>query len=194
MRLDNPNLWRWLIETPWLVFITYWVISGFRTRRNASTESAGSRSSFLLIEIPGYILLFSETARAGILGQSILPRTLAIAVTGVALTWIGIGLAVWARWHIGEYWSARITIKEDHKLIRSGPYARLRHPIYSGLDLAVIGSVLLINEWGCLLGAFLVILGYVIKARKEEAMLSARFGEAFQEHCRHTGFLLPKFS
>ena len=96
-------------------------------------------------------------------------------------------MALWARWHLRQYWSARITIKEDHKLIRTGPYARLRHPIYSGLDLAAIGSAIAIDRWRCVMGIFLIILGYWIKA-----MLTAQFGAEFQEHCRHTGFLLPR--
>ncbi len=184
--------WRYLIEGPWIVFIAYWVMGAMKTRRTESREPVASRVSFLVWEIAGYVLLFSETARVGLLGGRMVPRTWTMAATGVALTWIGIGLAVWARRHLGEYWSARITIKEDHKLIRTGPYARLRHPIYSGIDLAVIGSALAIDQWGCLLGVVLIIAGYWRKARKEEAMLSAQFGDAFREHCRHTGFLLPK--
>ena len=192
MTADDPNFWRYLTATPWLIFLAYWVISSFRTRQTAGKESAASRSSFLLFEIPGYILLFSERARIGVWGQPMFHQTLAIAVTGVAFTWLGLALAIWARWHIGEYWSARVTIKEDHKLIRSGPYARLRHPIYSGLDLAAIGMALLVDEWGCLVGLALIVVGYVLKAKKEERMLAAQFGEVFQEHCRHTGFLFPK--
>ncbi len=138
------------------------------------------------------MLLFSDDAEIGILGQRIFPRTYALGVAGVALTWAGITLALWARWHLGQYWSARITLKEDHQLIRTGPYKYFRNPIYSGLILASIGGALAIDRWRCLVGVILITLGYWIKARKEEAMLSVQFGEAFQEHCRHTGFLFPK--
>jgi len=186
------TIWRYLIEGPWIVFIVYWIISALKTRRTASKEPFASRLSFLVWELAGYLLLFDGSLRVGFLGERMIPRTWALAGAGVAFVWIGIGLAIWARRHLGEYWSARVTIKEDHKLIRSGPYARLRHPIYSGLDLAVIGSALAIDEWGCLIGVVLIIVGYGIKAKREEAMLSAQFGDAFQEHCRHTGFLLPK--
>jgi protein-S-isoprenylcysteine O-methyltransferase Ste14 len=105
----------------------------------------------------------------------------------------GIGTALWARYHLGQYWSARITLKEDHKLIRTGPYAYLRHPIYSGLDLAAIGSALAIDRWRCVLGVALIVLGYVIKARREESLLAAQFGEAFTEHCKLAGFLIPRW-
>jgi protein-S-isoprenylcysteine O-methyltransferase Ste14 len=184
--------WRYLIEGPWIVFVSYWAVGALKTRRTERTESSGSRYGILFIEIAGFVLLFMDEAEIGILGDRFLPRIYALGVTGVALTWAGIALALWARWHLGQYWSARITIKEDHKLIRTGPYARLRHPIYSGLDLAAIGSALAIDRWRCVAGVFLIILGYWIKARREEAMLTAQFGGEFQEHCRHTGFLFPR--
>jgi len=183
--------WRYLIEVPWIIFVAYWAVGALKTRRTERKESFASRYGILLLEIIGFVLLFSDDAGIGVLGHRVIHRSYALAVTGVALTWAGIALALWARWHLGQYWSARITIKEDHKLIRTGPYARLRHPIYSGLDLAAIGSALAIDQWRCVLGVCLIILGYVIKAKREEAMLRAQFGADFQEHCRHTGFLLP---
>jgi protein-S-isoprenylcysteine O-methyltransferase Ste14 len=69
----------------------------------------------------------------------------------------------------------------------------LRHPIYSGLVLATIGSAVVIDAWRCVLGTCLVLVGYCFKAKKEEAMLSLQFGEAFCEHQKHTGFLMPRF-
>jgi protein-S-isoprenylcysteine O-methyltransferase Ste14 len=185
--------WRYLIEGPWIVFVVYWAVGALKTRRTERTESFASRYGILFIEIAGFVLLFSDDAEIGILGQRVIPHTGDLRLAGVTLTWAGIALALWARWHLGQYWSARITIKEDHKLIRTGPYASLRHPIYSGLDLAAIGSAVAIDRWRCVAGVCLIILGYWIKARREEAMLTAQFGAEFQEHCRHTGFLFPRF-
>ncbi len=122
-----------------------------------------------------------------------MPRNLVGPLAGTVLIWMGIGLAIWARYHLAEYWSARVTIKEDHQLIRTGPYARLRHPIYSGLVLAAIGSALVIDRWRCVFGVCLVLIGYCFKAKKEEAMLTQQFGDAFREHQKHTGFLIPRF-
>lgn len=183
---------KYLVEGPWIVFVIYWSIGALKTRRTAKKESFASRYGILFIEIAGFALLFMSETEFGLLGRRIIPRTYVLVVTGVALTWAGIALALWARWHLGQYWSARITIKEDHKLIRTGPYARLRHPIYSGLDLAATGSALALDRWRCVAGVCLIILGYWIKARREEAMLTAQFGAGFEEHCRHTGFLLPR--
>jgi len=185
-------IWRYLIEGPWIVFVAYWAAGALKTRRTVSQESFVSRYGILLLEIIGFALLFSDAAEIGVLGHRVLHRTYALAVAGVVLTWIGIAIALWARWHLGQFWSARVTLKEDHKLIRTGPYACFRHPIYSGIDLAAVGGALAIDQWRCVVGVGLIILGYWIKARKEESMLAAQFGEAFKEHCRHTGFLIPR--
>ena len=186
-------IWRYLIEGPWIVFGGYWVASALKTRRTVSQESSASRFRFLFLELLGFVLLFSELAEGGVLGHRVVHRTYALAVAGVALTWVGLALALWARWHLGQYWSARITLKEGHELIRTGPYAYFRHPIYSGIDLAALGTALVIDRWRCVVGVGLIVLGYCLKARKEESLLAAQFGEAFKEHCRETGFLFPKF-
>jgi protein-S-isoprenylcysteine O-methyltransferase Ste14 len=185
-------LWRYLIEGPWIVFAVYWTIGALKTRRTAKKESFTARYGVVAIEAVGFYLLLSHNGQIGILGRSVVPRTFDPRVIGIVLLWAGIGLALWARWHLGQYWSGRITIKEDHKLIRTGPYSRLRHPIYTGLDLAVIGTAIEIDQWRAAAAVCVVILGFVIKAKREEAMLAAEFGDAFVEHCRSTGFLLPK--
>jgi len=191
--VQQSMIWDYLIEAPWIVFVAYWAVGALKTPRTVSRESFAWRYGILFLEILGFVLLFKDATGIGVLGHRVVNRTYALAVTGVALTWIGIAIALWARWHLGQYWSARVTIKEDHKLIRTGPYTYFRHPIYSGIDLAAIGGALAIDQWRCVAGVGLIVLGYWIKARKEESMLVAQFGEEFREHCRHTGFLIPKF-
>ncbi len=191
--MTTKEVFRLLVEFPWIVFVIYWIVGALKTRATREKESFTSRFAVLSIEIVGYGLIFSGSTGIGFLGTRVLPRTMASVVAGVVLTWTGIGLAIWARYHLAEYWSARVTIKEGHQLIRTGPYARLRHPIYSGLILATFGSALAIDEWRCVLGLCLVLAGYCLKARKEEAMLSRQFGDAFREHQKHAGFLIPRF-
>jgi protein-S-isoprenylcysteine O-methyltransferase Ste14 len=190
--MRTEDVFRVLIEFPWVVFLIYWFMGAIKTRPTRLRESFAYRCSILLIEVAGFVLLFADSAGIGWLGNKFLPRTLASALLGVALTWLGVGLAIWARYHLAEYWSARITLKEDHQLIRTGPYSRLRHPIYSGVILAAIGSALLIDKWRGVVGVCLVVIGYCLKAGKEEKMLSQQFGNAFQEHREHTGFLIPR--
>jgi protein-S-isoprenylcysteine O-methyltransferase Ste14 len=182
-----------LIELPWIVFVIYWIFGAIKTRATREKESFASRFAILVLEVVGYVLIFNGSTGSGFLGTRFIPRTMVITILGVVFTWSGIGLTIWARYHLAEYWSARVTIKEGHRLIRTGPYTHLRHPIYSGLVLATIGSTLVIDQWRCVLGTCLVLTGYSLKARKEEAMLSQQFGDAFREHQKHTGFLIPRF-
>lgn len=185
-------LWRYLIDGPWIVFLVYWTIGAFKTRRTVKKESFAARYGVMLLEVFGFVLLFDDDVTSGVLNHRVIHPSFSLRVSAVVLIWIGIGLALWARWHLGEYWSGRITIKEDHKLIRTGPYSRLRHPIYSGLGLAAIGSAMVIDQWRCVIGVCVIVLGFWIKAKREEALLGTQFGEAFAEHCRSTGFLIPK--
>jgi protein-S-isoprenylcysteine O-methyltransferase Ste14 len=191
--MTPKDVFRALVEIPWIVFIVYWIIGAVKTRANRETESFTSRFAVLLLEGVGYVLIFSGSTGIGFLGTRFIPHTMAGAILGVVLVWSGVALAIWARHHLAEFWSARVTIKEDHQLIRTGPYTYLRHPIYSALVLATIGSALVIDEWRCILGTCLVLVGYCFKAKIEEAMLSQQFGEAFREHQNDTGFLIPRF-
>ena len=119
--MTDKETFRLLVELPWIIFVIYWIVGAIKTRATRESESAASRIAILLIEIAGYVLIFSDSAGIGFLGTRFMPRTWASAILGVVLTWSGIGLAIWARYHLAEYWSARITIKEDHQLIRTGP-------------------------------------------------------------------------
>jgi protein-S-isoprenylcysteine O-methyltransferase Ste14 len=104
----------------------------------------------------------------------------------------GIALAISARRHLGRNWSDKVELKVDHRLIRSGPYAYLRHPIYSGVLLGVAGTALAVGMVRGIAAFLLLLSSYAIKARKEERALVAKFGDAFREHQREAGFLLPR--
>jgi len=180
------------LDLPWITFLVYWIIKAAKTRQTQRKESFASRYSVMFLLVLGYVLILNRRAGIGVLGKRFVPNVLPVVILGVTVTWLGVALAIWARNHLAENWSSAVTIKQGHELIRTGPYARLRHPIYSGLLLATLGSAVAIGEWRCLIGVCLVLAAYSIKARREEAMLTEQFGESFQEHRRHTGFLLPR--
>jgi len=186
---ENMQYW---ITIPWMVFAGYWFISALKTRATVRRESFWARYGVMVIEVTGFSLLFDGDLNVRWLGRHFLPHTLGLAVIGILLTWLGLSLCIWARYHLGQFWSGRITLKEDHKLIRTGPYSRLRHPIYTGLDVAVIGTALVIDRWRCLAGICVIVIGFVIKAKREEALLAGQFGPAFEEHRKQTGFLFPR--
>jgi protein-S-isoprenylcysteine O-methyltransferase Ste14 len=104
----------------------------------------------------------------------------------------GLGLTWWARTHLGKLWSSVITRKEDHRIIDTGPYGIVRHPIYSGLIIALMATAAAEGRVTALIGAALVILGIWLKASSEERFLMAEFGQSlYGSYCRRVPMLVP---
>jgi protein-S-isoprenylcysteine O-methyltransferase Ste14 len=183
-----------VIEFSWVLFAAYWFVAALRSKRAAKQERAGERFGHVMFMVLGFFLLYSSNPRFGLLNERYVPERLWVENLGAALTLAGVLFAIWARYTIGKEWSASVQIKQDHELIRTGPYAHIRHPIYTGILLALTGSALAIGEYRALAGVALFLVGFVRKARREEAMLAREFGPAFEDHRRHTGFFLPRFS
>jgi protein-S-isoprenylcysteine O-methyltransferase Ste14 len=99
---------------------------------------------------------------------------------------------LWSRIVLGKYWSDKVIVQSEHQLVRSGPYARIRHPLYSGVLLAVLGTALVVGEIRGLLSFLILLANYAIKAKREERILRERFGVEFNAHLRNTGFLFPR--
>jgi len=183
-----------IIRDLWIFFVLYWLVASINVNKMRKREPWSQRLVFILIFAASCDLLMHAGARFGILNYRFVPLRPWIEWLGVALTAAGIAFAIWARNHIGKYWSATVSLREGHRLIRSGPYARIRHPIYSGMLLATAGTVLWVGRYGALLALGVTLIAFVVKARKEEALLAGEFGPAFDEHRRRTGFLLPRLS
>lgn len=182
----------WQIELlPWYGFILVWIVAAFRVKATKVTEPVWSRLVYGSLMAAGFYLLFSERPPLGLLGGHFVNRAQPIAAIGIGLTYAGAALAIWARVILGENWSARVTRKVDHQLIKSGPYAFVRHPIYSGLLLATMGTALVLGEWRGVLAVPLVLASESIKARREERFMATEFGASYEEYRRETGFLIP---
>lgn len=191
MRADPGTV----ISATWIAFFIFWLISSFSAKRIAKQERGGGIPRRLLTLAVGWVLLaYGNDPRLGPLALRFLPRALWIAWLGAAITAAGVLFAIWARIHIGRYWSATVALKDEHQLIRSGPYARIRHPIYTGILLAIAGSAIAVGTYAGLLALAIFVMSLWLKGRKEEALLAGEFGSAFDEHRRHTGFFLPKLS
>jgi protein-S-isoprenylcysteine O-methyltransferase Ste14 len=185
---------RHIVDALWTFFILYWLLASLNVNRMRKREPVSQRLAFLFILVAGCSLLIHAGLRLGILTGRFVPSQPWVQWLGVALTAAGIAFAIWARVHIGKYWSASVSLREGHQLIRTGPYARIRHPIYSSILLALAGTFLMNGRYIELAAFGIILLGFIVKAKREEALLSGEFGPAFDEHRRHTGFFLPRLS
>lgn len=189
--MKTPTLWQ--IELiPWYVFGAYWLINWLRVKPTKARETSVDRFITGAIVVGSFCLLFKESTAIGPLGFRFVPKDTRIIWLGIAITWLGVIVAVWARYSIGEYWSARVTLKEGHQLIRSGPYAFVRHPIYTGMFLAALGTALVIGEWRGILALLLLLAAHSRKALREESLMTREFGEEYTNYRRSTGFLFPR--
>jgi protein-S-isoprenylcysteine O-methyltransferase Ste14 len=181
-----------ILEWMWIAFGVYWLIAARRVKAARTTESPLYRVFRLLLLVITFTLLFAEWTAVGFLGRHFFSQTQLLAYIGFASALAGMAIAVWARMSLGHYWSDKIVLKVDHQLVRSGPYARMRHPIYSGVLLGVAGSALVVDEWRGVLAFLLLLTNYLIKAKREDKVLAEAFAEDFEEHKKCAGFLLPR--
>lgn len=175
----------------WAALAVYWLISAFGRKPAQRRENPLARLVHTLFMAWAFYLLYTKNPGLDWLRGRLLPHPPAVQWFGLVVTAAGIGLAVWARAHLGKQWSGEVTIRQDHELIATGPYARIRHPIYTGLLLGMLGTAIIIGEVRGLLAVGFATVGFWWKARKEEAFLREQFGERFEEHRRRTGFFLP---
>jgi len=188
-----PTLTLWQIHLcAWYVFLIVWGIAALKQKADKATEPIANRLLYGAYLTFGFYLLFSRNVPFRMLHERFAPDARWIDVAAVALTYAGVATAIWARFILADNWSARITVKVGHQLIRSGPYAYVRHPIYFGILLASLGTALLVGEWRGLLAIALVTVAFSMKAKREEAYMSTEFGEGYTRYRQSTGFLLPK--
>ncbi|HXW55651.1 MAG TPA: isoprenylcysteine carboxylmethyltransferase family protein [Candidatus Cybelea sp.] len=183
-----------LLEGAWIVFAVYWLVAALRRNPAKKREPAGEWLLRFAVMASAFILLYKADPRWGMLNDRFIPSVPWVRPLGAALAWIGIALAIWARHHIGRYWSGSVSLRTDHQLIRTGPYSRIRHPIYTGILMALAGTVLVIGRYRGLLAFALILAGFIWKSKREEKLLASEFGPAFEEHKRLTGFFLPRWS
>ncbi len=180
-----------LIEYPWAAVGLVWLAGMAFTKRTVRAQTPGTRLFHLALAALGFALLSRTTFTHGWLGMRFVPDIPSVALTGLTLTILGSGFAIWARLMLGSNWSARATVKADHELITNGPYAVARHPIYTGLLLASLGTALAEGEWHGLLGVFVISLALTVKMSQEERLMVQTFPATYPEYRRAVKALIP---
>src|SRR5215467_9138870 len=175
----------------WLALAAFWAITAVRAKRSIRRESSTSRLYHLLLMTTAFALLFSQDLRIGQLGLRIVPASPESAYGGLALAGLGAAFAIWARSTLGTNWSATVTVKENHSFTHQGPYQLVRHPIYAGGLLAMLGTAVVYGEAGCFVAVALAFVGWWLKARIEEEFMTQQFGEDYRRYQKDVKQLIP---
>lgn len=181
---------RVLLLAMWVGWLVYWSIAARGAKAMQWREPVSGQFLHNALALIGTVVLAVPRASPAILGQPFLPPSPIGAWLGVAVTALGLGIAIAARIHLGGNWSARVEIKENHALIRTGPYRYVRHPIYSGILLALLGSAITLDHWRALLGFGLIFAALWLKARHEEARLRQVLPD-YDAYASQTAALIP---
>ncbi len=184
-------IYKYLFPAMWLGYVAYWWAMSKNVKVTERSESAPSRLTRLVLIVCAVALLSLPSVPFLLLKERFLPRGVLYFWCGAALTAGGLLFSVWGRRRLGKNWSQAVTVKEGHELITSGPYALVRHPIYTGLLLAFIGSAVARGEWRGLLAATLVFGALWHKLRLEEKWMRAQFGESYEAYSRRVAALVP---
>ena len=185
----------WLYESffpvVWIVFVLYWQIKAADTKATQRLEPAASRILRVLIFLIAIALLSIPRIPLLWLYVQLWPSGYWPFWLGAAITVAGLLFAVWAREHLGSNWSRSVTIKQGHELITTGPYAVVRHPIYTGILTGFLGMAIAISQVRGFIVVVLIFLVFWLKLRMEEEWMRSQFGETYATYARQTAALVP---
>ncbi|HEX3685123.1 MAG TPA: isoprenylcysteine carboxylmethyltransferase family protein [Bryobacteraceae bacterium] len=182
---------RALVGYAWLAVGIIWLAAAFGTKRAARRYIGRARIVQVVLLVTAFTLVFYRKIPLGALDTRFIPRLPAVAVTGAAFTFAGLLMALWARFFLGRNWSGEITVKQDHQLVRTGPYAIVRHPIYSGFLLALLGTALVFGQVRCFVGLGLAAVGWRLKSLVEEQYMTEQFGAEYMSYRQQVKALVP---
>lgn len=186
-----PSIVAWL----WLAFVICWLVLA-QFNKKASRRSPAQTVWWLRVVIfAAVICVLLVRHGLGVRIASI--RQFLPARPGIAAQWAGVGMcvvgfafAVWARIHLGRNWGMPMSLRQGHELVTSGPYALVRHPIYTGIMLAMIGAALTLSLLWLLLFT-LYFTYFIVSARTEEKMMVAQFPDTYPAYRQRTRMLIP---
>jgi protein-S-isoprenylcysteine O-methyltransferase Ste14 len=180
-----------LLALIWVAWLVSWAVGSFFSGRTEKHVMTWDSRAYRLPILAGAVLLTPWTAQ--VLGEQPIWNVgnggtyllAAVTLAGTLFTW-------WARIHLGRFWSNAITRKEGHRVIDTGPYGLVRHPIYTGLIGAMLATGIAVGTITALLGTLLITFGLWQKARMEEGFLTTELGaEAYGPYCHRVPMLIP---
>ena len=187
------NIFGQFIILCWVIFPLYWIVAALSVKRTAKRQrgrgSWGWRFPIFLAVLLAVFLdrgVFLKYA-----GHTLWHRTFAVGIIADLITLIGLVILIWARRTLGGNWSFDVVIKENHELIEYGPYAYVRHPIYSGFLLMTLGAAIFSGYLGAFIVFAILFSGFWLKSRHEERLLIEYFPEAYPKYKKKVRAFIP---
>jgi len=186
------TIFQWIIPALWLLFLVYWAVSAIGAKRSLDT-SAWWKQSLLrggIVVLTLAAIHFAGAGHALRAAQAYQARSVLLGAIGALLVLLGVGLAIFARVYLGRNWGMPMSRKAEPELVTRGPYAFVRHPIYTGIILAMLGSA--IGEsiiWALPLVLFAPY--FIYSARREEELMREQFPAQYPDYMRRTKMIVP---
>ena len=184
-------IYRSFFPVVWIAFLIFWRIKAANTKSTQRLEPAASGILRLLIILVAIVLLSTTWIPLPWLYRPVWRAGFWPFWLGAAVTVSGLLFAVWAREHLGRNWSSQVSIKQDHELITTGPYAVVRHPIYTGILAGFLGLAIALSEVRGFVVFVLFFLVFWAKLSKEEQWMRSQFGETYAKYVHRTAALVP---
>jgi protein-S-isoprenylcysteine O-methyltransferase Ste14 len=175
----------------WTVFWVLWILPAVFGKRTVQRQSTGSRILQLVLLLFAYVLMVGSGRDWGLLNLRVVPPGSTATAAGYGLLLAGMLFAGWGRLFLGGNWSSNVALKEDHTLVQSGPYRIVRHPIYTGLLVALLGTAIALGELRCFLGVLVAAIAWKIKSLSEETLMVQQFGVQYARYREQVKGLVP---
>ncbi len=176
----------------WVTWFVIWLLWAIRGKRTQQREGVSSRLSYTILNVAAFWLMFADDIPRDWLRTRLYALNPWIEALGIAITVAGLAFAIWARAYLGTNWSGVVSVKVGHELVRNGPYRWVRHPIYSGMILGMLGTALVRHQVRGFIAVVLLFAGFTIKSRIEEQVMNATFGPEYAEYASTRGAIIPR--
>ncbi|HEY7808568.1 MAG TPA: isoprenylcysteine carboxylmethyltransferase family protein [Croceibacterium sp.] len=183
-----------LIGISWLIFLAYWAVSARNVKRSADPRAVTKRWLVAVVALVGVAMIVRNLASGKEMAwprDTLWPFSEVRAALAVAVSYIGLAIAIWARRTLGRNWSGQPELKQGHELVISGPYTWVRHPIYSGLLVMFLAVPLFWPTTATLALLPVVAVGIQLKLTREEALMAGEFPEAWPPYRARTSRVIP---
>jgi protein-S-isoprenylcysteine O-methyltransferase Ste14 len=182
-------IWALLITNAcWLIFLLYWLLSS-RSVKPTQERVGGIGGYWHYVSVALVVLLFNVPVYP--LTLSLVPHSAGIAILGSVFAIGGLAIAIAARRTLASNWSGSVTFKRDHELITTGIYQYVRHPIYTGVLLMLLGTALLVGTLGAMIGFLVLFITFWFKLKQEEALMERHFPREYPAYKRRVKALIP---